>query len=123
VLVQHWRFYLFLFQSGTNRVLSLLIFCRPQEVLLSFVVHLLSRFLTISFIKDSVSLDAVLKETVNCPPFILQIEDSFHVIVDNQVSVTSDSVSDALLNVFCSYYVFYIYNSKGNFKDIVVLAK
>ncbi|XP_045034986.1 uncharacterized protein LOC116936223 [Daphnia magna] len=71
--------------------------------------------------EDSVSLDAVLKETVNRPPFIIQIEDSFHVIVDNPVLVTSNSVSEALLNVFSSYYVFCIEYSKQVLKSLLFL--
>jgi hypothetical protein len=75
----------------------------------------------IRFLQDSVSLEAVLKEMVNRPPFIIQIEDSFHVIVDNQVLVTSNSVSEALLNVFSSYYVFYIAYSKQVLKSLLFL--
>ena len=58
---------------------------------------------------------------VNRPPFIIQIEDSFHVIVDNQVLVTSNSVSEALLNVFSSYCVFYIAYSKQVLKSLLFL--
>ncbi|EFX60254.1 hypothetical protein DAPPUDRAFT_344394 [Daphnia pulex] len=58
--------------------------------------------------EDSVSLEAVLKETLNRPPFILNIGDSFHIIVDNQVLLTSNSLCDALLNMFAAYYVFSI---------------
>lgn len=102
-------------------MLSLLAFCIILKKYVSFkALHLFSLIFN-HFLQDSVSLDAVLKETVNRPPFIIQIEDSFHVVVDNQVLVTSNSVSEALLNVFSSYYVFYIEYSKQVLKSLLFL--
>lgn len=45
-------------------------------------------------------------ETKNRPPFILEFSDSYHIIADNRSVVKSYSISEALLNLFCAYYVF-----------------
>jgi hypothetical protein len=53
-----------------------------------------------------------LKKTVNRPPYILNIGDTHHVVVDNEIFMTSHCVSGALLNLFAAYYVFYIEYSR-----------
>lgn len=54
----------------------------------------------------------LLKKTVNRPPYILNIGDTHHVVVDNELFMTSHCVSEALLNLFAAYYVFYISYSR-----------
>ena len=37
---------------------------------------------------------------------------SHHVVVDNEILMTSQSITEALLNLFAAYYVFYIAYSR-----------
>ncbi|KAK4007161.1 hypothetical protein OUZ56_012323 [Daphnia magna] len=57
--------------------------------------------------EETASLEATLRSTTNRPSFILHLGNTFHVIVDNEVFLSSsNNVSEALLNMFCCYYVF-----------------
>ena len=56
--------------------------------------------------QDSASLSHIIHETKTRPPFILELADSFHIIADNRSVIKSYSVSEALLHLFCIYYVF-----------------
>jgi hypothetical protein len=78
------------------------------EEVIAYTIIVLQHSEKSLFIWDSVSLEAVLKKTLNRSPFILNIGDSFHIIVDNQVLLTSNSLCDSLLNMFAAYYVFSI---------------
>ena len=49
---------------------------------------------------------------MNRPPYILNIGGYHHVEVDNEILMTSQSVTEALLNLFAAYYVFYIAYSR-----------
>ncbi len=53
-----------------------------------------------------------MKKTVNRLPYILNIGDTHHVVVDNEIFMTFHCVSEALLNLFATYYVFYIEYSR-----------
>nr|CAH0103796.1 unnamed protein product [Daphnia galeata] len=78
-------------------ILPLLAFVRNKKSVVAY------QFLY--YPKDGlVSQQDVLRETINRPTFILHNGDPFHVVVDNEVLLTSSISSEALLNVFGCYY-------------------
>ncbi|XP_045029487.1 uncharacterized protein LOC123472265 [Daphnia magna] len=64
--------------------------------------------------EESASITDVLKESKGRGPFILHIEDNFHIIADCQSFCRSTNSSEALLNLFACIYVFNIaYNKEA----------
>lgn len=64
--------------------------------------------------QESASITDVLKESKGRGPFILHIEDNFHIIADCQSFCRSTNSSEALLNLFACIYVFNIaYNKEA----------